>query len=429
MITSERYYSHPKIILTKWSRKDQMIPKKKYSLEESGAFVENFIIEPYQRGDLDDLKFAVKDNIDLAGKKTSYGSKPWGKNHHDSYYNALCVDQILGAGATCIGKTVADEFTYSLDGESYFFGTPLNPKAPDRIPGGSSSGSASAVACGLVDFSIGTDSGGSIRVPASFCGICGMRPTLHRVSEAGVLPFMPSVSTVGAFSKDVETLERVMRVLLRSQNKEPSKINNVFLITDAFSVADPIVQKAVKKSISHLKNINHVTISWIGISDIIGEQIDLFSCNEQALRILQTAEFKATVGGWIETVNPELGQSFNAAYQNVRSFDPTDINEALYLCETLFDRISTFTNPGDLFCFPTTPTVAPYKGSLSNLDGILDFYNRTMAISSFAGLGRLPEITIPVADIEGVPLGVSLVAGNYQDEFLLSAVKQFFIDA
>ena len=406
-----------------------MIPKVKYSLKESGAFIDNFIMEPYQQGNLDDLKFAVKDNIELAGKRTSYGSKPWGANHHDSFYNALCIDQILGAGATCIGRTVADEFTYSLEGENDFFGTPLNPMAPDRIPGGSSSGSASAVACGLVDFSIGTDSAGSIRVPARFCGIWGMRPTLHRVSEAGVLPFMPSVSTVGAFSKDVGTLERVMRVLLRSQNKEPSKVNNIFLIADAFSVADSTVQKAVKKSISHLKNFDGVTISWISISDIVGEKIDLFTFNEQALRILQTAEFKTIVGGWIETINPELGQNFNGAYQNVRSFDHTSLNEALYLCESLFDRISTFTDSGDLFCFPTTPTVAPYKGSLSNLDGIMNFYNRTMAISSFAGLGRLPEISIPVADIEGVPLGVSLAAGNYQDEFLLSAAKQLFGDA
>lgn len=406
-----------------------MIPKVKYSRKESGAFIDDFIMEPYQQGSLYGLKFAVKDNIELAGKRTSYGSKPWGANHHDSFYNALCIDQILGAGATCVGRTVADEFTYSLEGENDFFGTPLNPMAPDRIPGGSSSGSASAVACGLVDFSIGTDSAGSIRVPASFCGIWGMRPTLHRVSEAGVLPFMPSVSTVGAFSKDVGTLERVMRVLLRSQNKEPSKINNVFLIADAFSVADPTVQKAVKKSISHLKNFDGVTISWISISDIVGEKIDLFTFNEQALRILQTAEFKTIVGGWIETINPELGQNFNGAYQNIRSFDHTCLNEALYLCETLFDRISTFTNPGDLFCFPTTPTVAPCKGSLSNLDCIMNFYNRTMAISSFAGLGRLPEITIPVANIGGVPLGVSLAAGNYQDEFLLNAAKLFFGDA
>ncbi len=400
--------------------------KKVYSLEESGAFVETFVLEPYQSGVLDGLKFAVKDNIDLSGKKTSYGSKSWNKHHVAAVYNALCIDQILGAGATCIGKTVADEFTYSLEGENYFFGTPLNPKVPDRVPGGSSSGSASAVACGLVDFSIGTDSGGSIRVPASLCGIWGMRPTLHRVSDAGVLPFMPSVSTVGAFSNDIETLDKVMRVLLRSHNDKPVKVNNIFLLRDAFSIADPIVRKTVESSISHLEGFDGVKISWISISDIVGEEFDLSACNERALRNLQTAEFANTVGGWIEAYKPELSPNFHAAYQNVLNFDRTDLNGMLSLCESLFCSISEFTNTGDLFCFPTTPTVAPLKGSLSSLDHVQDFYNRTMAISSFAGLGRLPEISIPISSVGDAPIGVSLVAGCYQDEFLLDAVKYLF---
>ncbi|EJC6994770.1 glutamyl-tRNA amidotransferase, partial [Vibrio parahaemolyticus] len=141
-----------------------------YNFLSSGAFVETFTIEPYSNGSLNGLTFAVKDNIDIAQYKTSYGSPSWQHKHKAAIYNALCVDQLLGAGATCLGKTVSDEFTYSLDGENFFFGTPINPKVPDRIPGGSSSGSASAVACGLVDFAIGTDSAGSIRVPASLCG-------------------------------------------------------------------------------------------------------------------------------------------------------------------------------------------------------------------------------------------------------------------
>lgn len=163
-----------------------------YDFLSSGAFVKTFTLEPYKKGALSDLTFAVKDNIDIANYKTSYGSPAWKEKHDAPTYNALCVDQLLESGATCLGKTVSDEFTYSLDGENYFFGTPINPIAPNRIPGGSSSGSASAVACGLVDFAIGTDSAGSIRVPASLCGVYGMRPTMHRISEAGVLPFVPN---------------------------------------------------------------------------------------------------------------------------------------------------------------------------------------------------------------------------------------------
>jgi amidase len=154
---------------------------KHYNTESSKSFVTTFNLEPYQSGSLDRLTFAVKDNIDIGGFKTSYGSKPWLDTHPPAICNAICVEQILGAGAVCLGKTISDELTYSLDGESYFYGTPVNPKAPDRIPGGSSSGSASAVACGIVDFALGTDCAGSIRVAASLCGIWGMRPTTHRI--------------------------------------------------------------------------------------------------------------------------------------------------------------------------------------------------------------------------------------------------------
>ena len=400
--------------------------KDNYSFLSSGAFVENFTLEPYENGPLDGLTFAVKDNIDIKDHKTSYGSKPWARAHKAAFYNALCVEQLLSAGATCVGKTIADEYTYSLDGESYFFGTPINPKAPDRVPGGSSSGSASAVACGLVDFSIGTDSAGSIRVPASLCGIWSMRPTLHRISEAGVLPFMPSVSTVGAFSNDINILEKVMRTLLCSEDVELSEIRNIYLLEDAFSIADTVVSDSIRSNISHLFEIDGVAVTAITLSDIAGENIDLSVCNNQALRILQTAEFMNTVGGWIETIDPEKGPGFSAAYENIRNFERVELNDALLLCEKIFNRISDFTNKGDLFLFPTTPMVAPLKGSLNNLDSVLDFYDRIMAITSFAGIGRMPEVSIPLTTINGIPIGLSLAAGCYQDEFLLSSVKNLF---
>lgn len=397
-----------------------------YSFASSGAFVESFTLKPYKNGRLDGLTFAVKDNIDIEGHKTSYGSKPWGSAHKAAVYNALCIEQLLSAGATCAGKTIADEYTYSLDGESHFFGTPINPKAPDRVPGGSSSGSASAVACGLVDFSIGTDSAGSIRVPASLCGIWGMRPTLHRISEAGVLPFMPSVSTIGALSNDINILDKVMRTLLRSEDLEPSEIRNIYILEDAFSIADTAVNDAIRGSISHLFESDGIAVTSIALSEIAGENIDLSVCNRQALRVLQTAEFMNTVGGWIETFDPEKSLSFSAAYENIRNFKRSELNGALLLCEKIFNKISKFTNKGDLFLFPTTPTIAPLKGSLNNLDSVQDFYNRTMDITSFAGIGRMPEISIPQITVNGAPVGLSLAAGLYQDEFLLSAAKKLF---
>src|SRR4029077_5312214 len=98
--------------------------------------------------------------------------------------HAVCMEQLLAAGARCEGKTVSDELAFSLIGENHFYGTPLNPRTPGRVPGGSSGGSASAVACGLVDFAVGTDTGGSVRVPSSNCGIWGFRPSHGFVSVA-----------------------------------------------------------------------------------------------------------------------------------------------------------------------------------------------------------------------------------------------------
>ena len=189
-------------------------PESKSDSAGSGAFVQEFTLEPKGSGLLTGLRFAVKDLIDLKGYVTSCGNPSWRDTHPVAAANAVCVDQLLFAGAECAGKTVTDELAFGLSGENHFFGTPLNPRAPNRVPGGSSSGSASAVACGLVDFALGTDTGGSVRVPASNCGIFGMRPSSGVISVAGVNPLAPTFDTVGAMASSYETLAKAMSVLL-----------------------------------------------------------------------------------------------------------------------------------------------------------------------------------------------------------------------
>src|SRR5215212_3142842 len=181
---------------------------------ESRAFVETIELGSIASGPLDGLNFAVKDLIDIASHKTGCGNPSWCDTHPVVTVNAVCVEQLLSAGARCVGKTISDELALSLLGENYFYGTPLNPKAPDRVPGGSSSGSASAVACGQVDFALGTDTGGSTRVPASNCGIWGFRPSHGFVSVAGVNPLAPSFDTVGVLAQSADVLAKVGLVLL-----------------------------------------------------------------------------------------------------------------------------------------------------------------------------------------------------------------------
>ncbi|WP_321339790.1 amidase family protein [Breoghania sp.] len=392
--------------------------------DPSGSLVERLDLPPLGTGPLDGLTFTVKDNIDLAGYRTSYGSPAWRDTHPAPVHNALCVDQLLAAGGRCVGKAVADEFTYSLDGENPFFGTPRNARAPERVPGGSSSGSAASVANGLADFSIGTDSGGSIRVPASLCGVWGMRPSLHRISEAGVLPFMPGVSTVGILSAQRGFLDAAARVLLRSGEKPVASPKRLLLLSDMLEVADAAVADQVHAALEQISRHCGLVAEPVRFSQLIGEDLPLSYCNFEALRDLQTAEFQSTLGNWIETANPELGYVFSMAYGNVRQFDRIARLDSLTRCERLFEKINAGLPEGTVVCFPTTPVIAPLKGSLNNLDAVLDFYDRTMIATAFSGVGRLPEISAPLLTVEGCPVGLSFAAAHYQDEFLLSAVGE-----
>lgn len=386
------------------------------------CLVERLDLSPLGSGPLDGTTFTVKDNIDIARLRTSYGSPAWRDAHPAPVHNAVCVDQLLAAGARCVGKAIADEFTYSLDGENQFLGTPRNAKAPERIPGGSSSGSAASVANGLADFSIGTDSGGSVRVPASLCGIWGMRPSLHRISEAGVLPFMPSVSTVGVLAARFEHLNAAARVMLRSGPKTGVPLRRLLLLTDALEVANKAVQDQVCSALQRISHHVGISLETIHFSKIVGEDIPLSDCNVKALRNLQSAEFESTVGNWIETAKPELGLAFSMAYGNVQRFDRIAAMDSLARCERLFEKINTYLVPGTVICFPTTPVIAPLKGTLTNLDAVLDFYDRTMTITAFSGVARLPEITAPLLTVDDCPVGLSFASGHYQDEFLLEAV-------
>lgn len=396
--------------------------------DPSGSLVERLDLPPCGGGRLEGLTFTVKDNIDIAGHRTSYGSPAWRDAHPAPVHNAVCVDQLLAAGAHCVGKVVADEFTYSLDGESQFFGTPRNAKAPERVPGGSSSGSAASVAGGLAHFSIGTDSGGSIRVPASLCGIWGMRPSLHRVSEAGVLPFMPSVSTVGVLAARREQLDAVARVLLRSGTRPAVPLRRLLLLTDALKISDAGVREQAGAALQRISLKVGLPVIPIRFPEIAGEDASLSDCNVKALRDLQTAEFQSTIGNWIETAKPDLGHVFTMAYGNVQRFDRIAALDSLARCERLFEAINACLQPGTVICFPTTPTIAPLKGSLTSLERVLDFYDRTMTITAFSGVGRLPEVSAPLLTVDGCPVGLSFAAGHYQDEFLLEAVREMVGD-
>jgi amidase len=407
--------------------------------EKSGAFIETFSLPPTGTGPLLGLRFAVKDLIDVAGHRTGCGNPTWLETHPPAAVSAVCVEQLLAAGATCIGKTITDEVAFSLLGENHFYGTPLNPAAPERVPGGSSSGSASAVACGLADFALGTDTGGSVRVPASNCGIWGLRPTHGRVSVAGVMPFSPTLDTVGVLARDIDILLQATAVALGGWGRagtdakrwscEPSgkfdaTPRTIHLVTEAFGLADAEVRTAFDPTIDCIKHLYGDNARYTSLSDFCDapEAGDL-STWLNTYRMLQGTEAWSNLCAWVEHAKPAFGPATAAGFQFINSLDRTRIGEAVARREYYCRQLSRALGPHDLLCFPTAPTVAPRKGARC-YDRGSDYYQRTLSLTSIAGVGRLPQVSMPLGKTADAPIGLSLVGAPGEDLFVLHVAKR-----
>src|SRR3954470_9289407 len=236
-----------------------------------GAFCrENHIaVKGTGTGPLAGTTFSAKDAFHVKGARTGFGQPDWLRTHDPATETADAVQKVLDAGAGMVAKTHCDELCYSLTGENVHFGTPVNVNAPGRVPGGSSNGSAAAVAGELVDFALGTDCGGSVRIPASYCGIIGLRPTHGRVSDQGVLPFGPSFDVVGWFARDIGLFERVGGVLL-GEDRAASPAS-LMIADDAFEQIEKPVADALKPAAGKVEAVlgeaKHVRVSTAGLAD------------------------------------------------------------------------------------------------------------------------------------------------------------------
>ena len=337
----------------------------------------------------------------------------------------MCVEQLLHAGARCVGKTISDELAFSLLGENHFYGTPLNAHAPDRVPGGSSSGSASAVACGLVDFALGTDTGGSTRVPASNCGIWGFRPSHGFVSVAGVNPLAPSFDTVGILAQNADVLAKVALVLLAAAPVSPNKPATIHLIREAFDLADADVQETLSEPLQRLREIFGGAVRESSLQELVADDAGhSFATWVDSFCVIQWAEIESCLGAWIANARPEFGPEIAASFQLMKQLDRRRVAEAVQRREQYFRSLHEFLGPDDLLCIPTTPALAPRKGDPPRRSSSgSGYYPRTLSLTSVAGMGRLPQVSLPIADADGVPVGLSLLARHGQDSFLLQVAK------
>jgi amidase len=360
-------------------------------------------------GPLHGLTFAVKDVFDVAGHRTGNGNPVWLETHPPAAHTASAVARLLAAGACMVGKTHTDELAYSLNGENVHYGTPINPRAPGRIPGGSSSGSAAAVAGGLVDFALGTDCGGSVRLPASYCGIHGIRTTHGLVAADGIVDLAKSFDTVGWFARDAAMMRRVGEVLLPSAGEFVPK--RLLIADDAFAFAGIEVTAAIAGAVEKLKTAfpdhraikvyNDEPSAWSGI-----------------FRILQGDEIRTRHSAWIDMHHPKFGPGIAERFAWTRTIDPSDVERMRPQREAVAAHMDALLGADAVLCLPTAPGIAP---KLATPGPELEvFRTRAFGLLSIAGLARLPQLSLPLGALHDCPLGLSLIAPRGRDLGLLT---------
>lgn len=359
-------------------------------------------------GPLQGLSFAVKDVFDIAGFRTGNGNPVWLETHAPASRTASSVERLLAAGARMIGKTHTDELAYSLNGENIHYGTPVNRNAPGRIPGGSSSGSAAAVAGGLVDFALGTDCGGSIRLPASYCGIYGIRTTHGLIPADGIVDLAASFDTVGWFARDVQTMRRVGAALLPVA---PDFVPRRLLIAeDAFAFAGREVATALVGALTRLKETfaDHHKVSVYTGDPAAWAEI---------FRIVQGDEIRRRHGAWIDAHDPGFGPGIAERFCWTRTIDAAAVVRMRLLREDVARHMDALLRDDTILCLPTAPGIAPKLATpIAELEG---FRARAITLLCIAGLARLPQISLPLGTMENCPLGLSVIAPRGHDRGLL----------
>ncbi len=365
-------------------------------------------------GPLSGLTFAAKDIFDVAGHVTGGGNPDWKATHPPAERNAWIVETLVNAGATMVGKTHTDELTRGILGENAHYGTPINTKAPDRVPGGSSSGSASAVAGGLVDFALGSDTGGSVRIPASFCGLYGLRPTHGRIPLEGILMQAPSYDTIGWFTRDAETYAKVAETVFQSTIPDASP-SRLIIAEDAFEEADEHVSEA-------LMSVAEKLAAMAGSSTTL--RLSPNGLTEWAVQqnVLQSVEAWDSVKDWIDQVNPRFSFWVSERYNLAISLTDAQLKEAAVLRETVRARMDEVFAGGGFVCLPTAVVPAPLRGLPASAKK--DVQGRLSRLTCIAGTTGRPQLSMPLVEVNGLPVGLSIMGDRGSDEALIGFARK-----
>ncbi|PON79146.1 Amidase [Trema orientale] len=422
---------------------------KKAIREDFGAFIEKLqLLPPPQPAPpkaphpLTGLTFAVSDVFEIDGHVTGFGHPDWARTHEAASSTCPVVSTLVEGGATCIGKTVVDELAYGISGENKHYGAPTNPAVPERIPGGSSSGASVAVAAKLVDFSLGIDTVGGVRIPAGFCGVLGFRPSHGAVSPIGITPISPSLDTVGWFAKDHTILRRVGHVLLQLPYAVQRNPRQIFIADDCFQLgkipAERIVQVVTK---STEKIFGRQVLKHENLGDYISSKVPSLKVfhskktNGQlkisslgllasVMQFLQRHEFRNNHEEWINLVKPVLDPAISSVLHETPDTTGTEVENCKAIRNEMRLALNSLLKDEGILVIPTIADPPPKVGGKEILSE--QFQNRAFSLLSIASISGCCQVTVPLGFHEKCPVSVSFIARHGGDRFLLDTLHSLY---
>ena len=370
-------------------------------------------------GPLEGLSFAVKDLFDVAGYPTGGGNPHVLALSGIKTRTAPTVQRLLDSGARFVGKTYTDELAFSMNGINAHFGAPINGGAPQRIPGGSSSGSAAAVSNALVDFALGTDTGGSVRCPASHCGLFGLRPTHGRISLEHCLDLAPAFDSCGFFTRDANTFARVGEVLLGSDPSPLPGRPRLLYPEDAWGLLEAAVREALNPALAL-------------VEALFGEAASAemapkgFERNYWAFRYIQGREAWLSDGEMIERHGLVLGPGVRDRFAWSKQVSDAQVEESVAIRDEVTTALAAMLGSDGVMVLPTMPDIAPLLGT--DEAGLEDYRNNAIKLLCLAGLSGFPQLSMPLARRNGAPLGLSLLGPAGSDRSLIAMAQRIAVE-
>lgn len=362
------------------------------------------VVPNAQSGPLAGLSLAVKDIFDVAGLVTGWGNPVRAAEAAPAGATAPSIQALLDAGARFAGKTQTEELAFSMIGQNVHFPHPINPAAPDRVVGGSSSGSAAAVAGGLVDIASGSDTGGSVRAPASFCGLVGLRTTHGAIPLDGIMPLAPSFDTVGWFARDMDLYRKVGEVLLGGAASGRGRDGGSHRLLRLEALDGLLAGPAEAEEYARMAGI---------VASVLGPPKAAppspFGIDELywAMRRLQAREAWAAHGAWILSGERRLGQATYDRFAFGRTVTAAEAAGESARRGDFRDWLSQLLGSDGLLLMPTVPGAPPLAAA--GAKGFQDFREQAIRLFCWSGLSGFPQITLPLGTVDGSPFGISLL--------------------